>query len=93
MGDGGKPNPNRRGVQMPAVTSLDHPVLTVADTDITIVFRRDVLGMQAALFHPADGSTRWALCFGQQKVNLRPTDEGFAPHAKRPTPVTAELFF
>lgn len=78
---------------MPAVASLDHLVLTVADLDRTIAFYRDVLGMGAEAFTPADGSTRWALTFGAQKINLHPAVAPFRPHAAAPTPGSADLCF
>jgi catechol 2,3-dioxygenase-like lactoylglutathione lyase family enzyme len=81
------------GLQMPQVAGLDHLVLTVADIDRTIVFYRDVLGMVAEPFHPADGSTRWALKFGAQKINLHAADAPFAPRAAVPMPGSADLCF
>ena len=78
---------------MPAVIALDHLVLTVADIDVSIQFYTEVLGMVAERFHPADGSTRWALSFGDQKINLHPADGVFAPHAAVPAAGTADLCF
>lgn len=78
---------------MPAVTSLDHLVLTVADVDRSIAFYTRILGMTAEAFQPADGSTRWALKFGDQKINLHPAAGPFAPHAKTPTAGSADLCF
>ena len=78
---------------MPAVTSLDHLVLTVADTDATIVFYRDVLGMAAEQFQPAVGAIRWALKFGDQKINLHEAESPFVPHSKTPVPGSADLCF
>ena len=78
---------------MLAVSSLDHLVLTVSDIDRSVAFYCDVLGMGAEQFHPADGSTRWALTFGVQKINLHPVDGVFAPHARVPTVGSADLCF
>lgn len=78
---------------MPAVTSLDHLVLTVADIDRTVTFYTHVLGMAAEPFHPADGSVRWALKFGDHKINLHPADAPFVPHATSPTKGSADLCF
>ena len=52
------------------VSALHHLVLTVADVTKTREFYATVLGMTAEKFTSADGSTRWALCFGAQKINL-----------------------
>lgn len=78
---------------MPQLSSLDHLVLTVADLDRTVAFYRDVLGMRAVSFTPADGSTRWALSFGDQKINLHQAGAEFEPKAHRATPGSADLCF
>ena len=75
------------------VASLDHLVLTVADLKATIAFYRDVLGMTAAQFTPADGAPRWALTFGHQKINLHQAGAEFEPKAHHPAPGTADLCF
>ena len=78
---------------MPTVQSLDHLVLTVADVEATVAFYRDVLGMKPEQFHPADGSTRWAMLFGSQKINLHKASATFSPHAHTPKPGSADLCF
>lgn len=78
---------------MPKLKRLDHLVLTVADLDETVIFYSEVLGMKPELFHPADGSTRVALSFGQQKINLHLAGAEFEPKAARPTPGSADLCF
>jgi catechol 2,3-dioxygenase-like lactoylglutathione lyase family enzyme len=75
------------------VDSLDHLVLTVADIDRTARFYVDVLGMTVEIFHPADGSTRTALRFGQQKINLHAAGREFDPKAAKPRPGSADLCF
>ncbi|MCA0870884.1 VOC family protein [Seohaeicola saemankumensis] len=77
----------------PRVTTLDHLVLTVADLAATVHFYTDVLGMRAETFSPADGSTRTALQFGAQKINLHPASAPFDPKALCPTPGSADLCF
>lgn len=77
----------------PKIDAIDHFVLTVADIDATVAFYTRVLGMTAETFRPADGSTRHALSFGRQKINLHPAAAPFAPHADRPAPGTADLCF
>ena len=75
------------------LSALDHLVLTVADIDVTVGFYRDVLGMEAQRFTPADGTTRWALKFGAQKINLHQVGQEFEPKAKRATTGSADLCF
>ncbi|WP_299922968.1 VOC family protein [uncultured Pelagimonas sp.] len=77
----------------PSVLFLDHLVLTVLDIPTTIQFYETVLGMQAIEFNPADGSTRWALSFGAQKINLHPVGGEFDPKSNQPTPGSADLCF
>ena len=77
----------------PKVNTLDHLVLTVADIDRSISFYRDGLGMRAEQFQPADGTTRWALTFGSQKINLHVAKAPFSPYAVAPTPGSADLCF
>ena len=75
------------------VTSLDHLVLTVADIGETVAFYTMVLGMRAERFQPADGSTRTALTFGAQKINLHLAGAEFDPKATTPTRGSADLCF
>lgn len=77
----------------PAVSSLDHLVLTVADPEATIRFYTAALGMRAETFRPADGSVRRALGFGDQKINLHPAAAPFEPKAHHPLPGSADLCF
>ena len=58
-----------------------------------IAFYTDVLGMTAQSFQPADGTTRWALLFGAQKINLHLAGASFVPHAARPEIGSADLCF
>lgn len=71
------------------IQSLDHWVLTVADVKRTIDFYSMVLGMRAESF----GDNRWALKFGNQKINLHQKGHEFEPKAKYPTPGSADLCF
>ena len=77
----------------PMITGLDHLVLTVSDMVTSVAFYRDILGMQALEFEAADGSRRWALAFGAQKINLHPAQAPFAPHAAEPRAGSADLCF
>ncbi len=80
-------------MQIMKIDGLDHLVLTVADMDASVAFYRDVLGMEAEDFRAADGSRRTALMFGGQKINLHPASAPFEPHARVPTPGSADLCF
>ncbi|MFU8779304.1 MAG: VOC family protein [Roseovarius sp.] len=51
------------------------------------------LGMTPEAFHPADGSTRWALKFGTQKINLHQSGAEFDPKAAQVQPGSADLCF
>jgi len=71
------------------VRSLDHIVLTVADVEATVDFYSRVLGMEPDTF----GDGRRALRFGEQKLNLHRFGTEIEPHARRPTPGSADLCF
>ncbi len=77
----------------PRVVSLDHLVLTVADIMTTVKFYEEVLGMTGTSFEAADGTTRWALGFGAQKINLHQAGREFDPKARQPLPGSADLCF
>ncbi|WP_121061354.1 VOC family protein [Chachezhania antarctica] len=77
----------------PIIDRLDHLVLTVADLDATVGFYRDALGMAPERFGAADGTQRWALVFGHQKINLHPAEAPFEPKAHDARPGTADLCF
>ena len=77
----------------PRIAGLDHLVLTVSDLIETLRFYQEVLGMRAEAFQPQDGSTRWALKFGAQKINLHQAGREFAPCAQSPAPGSADLCF
>jgi catechol 2,3-dioxygenase-like lactoylglutathione lyase family enzyme len=71
------------------ITHLDHLVLTVRDIQAALDFYTTVLGLSAETF----GSGRWALRFGNQKINLHQAGHEFEPKAQRPTPGSADLCF
>jgi catechol 2,3-dioxygenase-like lactoylglutathione lyase family enzyme len=77
----------------PRLDSLDHLVLTVSDIPRAIAFYQTALGMVAVEFTPADGTTRWALKFGNHKINLHQAGAEFEPKAESPTPGSADLCF
>ena len=77
--------------KMPKITALDHLVLTVSNLPATLTFYTQALGMTAQEFSASDGTTRFAVKFGHQKINLHPAKSPFAPHAKTPLPGSADL--
>lgn len=70
------------------ITALDHLVLTVRDLAATCAFYTRVLGMKVAV---QDG--RYALHFGEQKINLHEAGREFEPKALLPTPGSGDLCF
>ena len=72
---------------------LDHLVLTVTDIQRTCDFYVSVLGCQVIRFKSRDGTTRFALKMGAQKINLHSADGPFLPAAKVPQPGSADLCF
>lgn len=72
------------------LSTLDHLVLTVANIDKSVQFYQQVLGMGVETFG-SEGRT--ALTFGEQKINLHASKSPFRPHAKHPTPGSADLCF
>ena len=76
-----------------SVQSLDHLVLTVADIAVTCDFYETILGMRAERFTPSTGPQRWALVFGNQKINLHEAGAEFEPKAHKATPGSADLCF
>lgn len=83
----------KRHSDMPALASLDHLVLTVTDLDATLAFYSNALGMTPEPFAPADGSVRWALRFGAQKINIHVQGQELKPNAHTATPGSADLCF
>ncbi len=79
--------------ETPKIAALDHLVLTVTSLEWAIAFYRDILGMAVEEFQPADGTRRYALKFGEQKINLHVAGQEFKPHANRPGPGPADLCF
>jgi len=49
--------------------------------------------MVSEVFGAADGTKRWALKFGSQKINLHLSGEEFLPKAENPSPGSADLCF
>ena len=77
----------------PTVRALDHLVLTVVSISETARFYTQVLGAEAQQFQVSDGSLRWALQIGQQKINLHQHGQEFEPKAQHPLPGSGDLCF
>lgn len=75
------------------VRTLDHLVLTVKSIPETVRFYTQVLGMRGEQFKAADGTRRWALLYGQSKINLHQQGREFKPKAGNAHPGTADLCF
>jgi len=71
------------------ISRLDHLVLTVKDIEITVQFYVSVLGMEKEEF----GAGRFALKYGNQKINLHQVGKEFVPKADKPTAGSADLCF
>ena len=64
---------------------LDHIVLTVSDIEETTRFYERALGFERELFRGPDGQPRYALRFGNQKINLQDRATDTPTKAKTPT--------
>ena len=64
---------------------IDHVVLTVADIEVTTKFYERALGFTREFFRGPDGSPRYALKFGAQKINLQDRATQTPTKAKQPT--------
>jgi catechol 2,3-dioxygenase-like lactoylglutathione lyase family enzyme len=74
------------------VVSLDHFVLTVRDLDATLAFY-ERLGFTPFTYDLPGIGRRHALRFGDQKLNLHEAGAELAPHARTPTPGSADVCF
>jgi catechol 2,3-dioxygenase-like lactoylglutathione lyase family enzyme len=75
------------------IKSLDHLVLTITDPEATRRFYESGLGMTWTTFATAEGQTREALGFGNQKINIHHAGREFEPKAAHPMPGSADLCF
>jgi catechol 2,3-dioxygenase-like lactoylglutathione lyase family enzyme len=64
---------------------FDHIVLTVGDIETTLLFYERALGFESEKFHGADGQLRYALRFGNHKINLQDRATNTANKAQAPT--------
>ena len=71
------------------INRLDHIVLTTTQLDACLDFYQRVLKMQVMTF----GEQRYALQFGQQKINIHQYGKEFEPKAHLPVPGALDLCF
>ncbi|MBU8597392.1 VOC family virulence protein [Shouchella clausii] len=71
------------------IKHLDHLVLTVKEMEKSLWFYGEVLSMEIVTF----GEGRKAAIFGNQKINFHQRHKEIKPHAKSPTPGSADLCF
>jgi catechol 2,3-dioxygenase-like lactoylglutathione lyase family enzyme len=75
--------------RMLQVSAIDHIVLTVRSIARSIDFYESILGMKSAEFKPG----RFALHFGQQKINLHELGNVVDPNVRHATPGSADVCF
>ena len=69
----------------PLANRLDHIVLTVSDIGESLRFYERALGFERELFRGPEGQPRFALKFGEQKINLQDRTTETPTKAKQPT--------
>ena len=74
------------------IDHIDHIVLTTRDREGCVRFYTDVLGMRLESFQ-TPVAQRWALKFGNQKINLHEWGKEFEPRAHVAAPGTLDLCF
>jgi len=75
------------------VDRLDHVVLTVSDIETTTRFYERALGLQRENFFGPQGQPRFALRFGNQKINLQDQDTETPTKAHNPTNGSGDICF
>ena len=74
------------------IDHIDHIVLTTRDREGCVRFYTQALGMKLESFRTPT-EERWALKFGNQKINLHEWGREFAPRAHVAAPGTLDLCF
>ena len=69
----------------PLADRVDHLVLTVNDIEETTKFYERVLGFEREFFRGPEGQPRYALRFGNQKINLQDRTTDTPTKAQTPT--------
>jgi catechol 2,3-dioxygenase-like lactoylglutathione lyase family enzyme len=67
------------------IDRIDHIVLTVTDIEATTQWYEQVLGFEPEFFQGPEGQPRYALRFGQLKINLQDKNTDTPTKAKVPT--------
>jgi len=70
---------------------FDHIVLTVTDIEATVKFYERVLGLAREVFQGSDEQPRYALRFGDQKINLQDRATDTVNKAQAPTLGSADF--
>ena len=81
--------PTTQAASLLLVSAIDHIVLTVRSIARSINFYESVLGMKSVEFKPG----RFALHFGQQKINLHELGNVVDPNVRHATPGSADVCF
>lgn len=71
------------------INKIDHLVLTCRSIEQCMDFYTRVLGMEALMFN----KNRWALLFGDQKINIHEYGKEIEPKAHLPVPGSLDLCF
>jgi catechol 2,3-dioxygenase-like lactoylglutathione lyase family enzyme len=69
----------------PLANRLDHIVITVSDIGESLRFYERALGFERELFRGPEGQPRFALKFGEQKINLQDRTTETPTKARQPT--------
>ena len=67
------------------IDRIDHIVLTVTDIEVTTQWYEQVFGFEPEFFQGPEGQPRYALRFGQLKINLQDKNTDTPTKAKVPT--------
>ncbi|CUM64610.1 uncharacterized protein PRCAT00002218001 [Priceomyces carsonii] len=81
--------------KMIQIKSLDYIVLTVAPIVRFCKVYSEVLGMEVQKFNPPSNPSqvRYALKFGNSKINLHEKGKELEPYAQNPIPGSADICF
>ena len=76
------------------IDAIDHVVLISSNLENTLIFYRKVLGMKLKKeLMKEDGSIRYSLHFGSNKINIHELNNIFTPHAKFINAGTLDICF